>query len=479
MKRPVIYWFRQDLRTADLPGLAAAVATGRPLIACYIYDETTPGDWAPGAASRWWLHHSLQALSGELASLGGRLLLRRGVTLAELDALAGETDAGAIYCSRASEPWAGELEQSLHEHFDSRGIEFRRYPGSLLFEPEQVSNQAGQPFRVFTPFWRACRARPEPAQPRPAPRQVTWHEDGPEGVSLDEFDLLPRNPDWAAHWDELWQPGSSGAAHSLQRFLNDALADYAEGRNHPARAATSRLSPHMHFGEVSPRQLWHAVRRHCAKHPALEQQQEKFLSELGWREFSHHLLHHFPTLPEQPFKADFKAFPWLGSDKLLRAWQRGRTGYPIVDAGMRELWQTGYMHNRVRMIVASFLTKHLLISWQAGERWFWDTLVDADLANNACGWQWVAGSGADAAPYFRIFNPTLQGQKFDETGEYVRRWVPELQRLPQKYLHQPHRAPAAVLEEAGILLGTDYPLPVVDHREAREAALAAYASLRQ
>ncbi len=479
MSSPVIYWFRQDLRTADLPGLLAAAATGRPLLACYIHDETTPGEWAPGGASRWWLHNSLLALADDIEALGGQLLIRRGDALTELPALAREIAAEGVYCSRHYEPWAGPLEQALHDLLDGEGIAFRRYPGTLLFEPDQVNNQAGQPFRVFTPFWKACRRQPEPAEPLPPPHTLQWHPLPSKHLSLNRLDLLPRNPDWAAQWNGLWQPGSRGAQRSLQRFLDGPLADYPEGRDHPARDATSRLSPHLHFGELSPRQLWHALQRHCAHHPELEQQRDKFFSELGWREFSYHLIHHFPTIPEQPFKSDFEAFPWIGSDQMLQAWQQGCTGYPIVDAGMRELWQTGYMHNRVRMIVASFLTKHLLIPWQAGERWFWDTLVDADLANNACSWQWVAGSGADAAPYFRIFNPTLQGQKFDAAGDYVRRWIPELGALPDKYIHQPDKAPSAVLEAAHVVLGKDYPLPLVDHRTAREAALAAYASLKQ
>jgi deoxyribodipyrimidine photo-lyase len=479
MSNPIIYWFRQDLRTADLPGLLAAAATERPLIACYIHDEKTPGEWAPGGASRWWLHYSLQALAGELEALGGQLLIRRGDALTELPALAHHVAAEGIYCSRHYEPWAGPLEQALHDSLEGDGIAFRRYPGSLLFEPDQVRNQAGQPFRVFTPFWKACRRQAEPGRPLAPPGKLRWHPLPAESLSLEQLGLLPRNPDWAAHWDTLWQPGSRGAEGSLQRFLDGPLADYREGRDHPARDTTSRLSPHLHFGELSPRQLWHTLQRHCAHHPELEQQRDKFLSELGWREFSYHLLHHFPSIPEQPFKSDFEAFPWMGSDQMLRAWQEGRTGYPIVDAGMRELWQTGYMHNRVRMIAASFLTKHLLIPWQSGERWFWDTLVDADLANNACGWQWVAGSGADAAPYFRIFNPTLQGKKFDASGEYVRRWVPELANLPDKYIHQPDQAPSEALDAAAISLGKDYPLPIVEHQSAREAALAAYASLKQ
>ncbi len=478
MSRPALFWFRQDLRTADLPGLLAAAASGAPLVCCYILDDDAPGQWAPGGASRWWLHHSLASLSDRLRALGGRLVLRRGPARRVLPALVKELDAGSVYCSRLYEPWAGVLEQDLHDALAAREVDFKRYPGALLFQPESVSTRSGDPFKVFTPFWKACRLQPEPPGPQGEPAAPVFADSQPDGLALEALDLLPRNPDWAAHWLDHWAPGADGARTALRRFLAGPIDDYDESRNHPARDATSRLSPHLHFGELSPRQLWHTVRSHCAAHPELAHQEEKFLSELGWREFSHYLLHHFPAISEAPFKPAFAAFPWLGDDARLRAWQRGLTGYPIVDAGMRELWQTGYMHNRVRMITASFLTKHLLVPWQKGQRWFHDTLVDADLANNSCGWQWVAGSGADAAPYFRIFNPTLQGAKFDADGDYVRTWVPELAPLPTKYLHEPAAAPAGVLADAGIVLGETYPLPIVEHKIAREAALAAYGSLR-
>jgi deoxyribodipyrimidine photo-lyase len=477
-EQPVIYWFRQDLRLKDLPGLVAAAATGRPLIACYVHDMQTPGTWAAGAASRWWLHHSLQALALDLAALGGRLHLMTGSALSVLPALAAQTGASAIFCSRGYQPWEGVLEAGLHECCAERGVAFKRYPGALLFEPQQVATGDGNPYKVFTPFWKACRRLPEPIEPIPVPAGMEFFAGLEPTLDLQELQLTPVAPDWAAGWRDLWQPGAAGAREALGRFLAEAVGDYTEGRNHPALQATSRLSAHLHFGELSPRELWHRARYAQAQHPPLADQLDKFLSELGWREFSHHLLFHFPHLPEQPFKAGFSRFPWVVQDAALGAWQRGETGYPIVDAGMRELWQTGFMHNRVRMIVASFLTKHLLIDWRVGQSWFWDTLVDADLANNACGWQWVAGSGADAAPYFRIFNPTLQGQKFDSQGDYVRRWVPEIAALPNKYLHQPHSAPEDVLAGAGVVLGETYPTPLVDHRYARERALAAYGSIK-
>jgi len=477
---PIIYWFRQDLRLSDLPGLSAAAATGRPVIPCYILDEESAGRWAPGGASRWWLHHSLAALQAAIAERGGELLLYRGDTRAILEYLAETTGASSIFCSRAYEPWAAQLERTLHDSLPE-GLELRRFAGSLLFEPEQIANQSGQPFKVFTPFWKACLRKEDPRSPVAAPSGGVFADipaprpPASDARSLDGLELLPVSPNWAAGWESLWQPGEAGAQRRLESFLAEGLGDYADGRNHPAMDVTSRLSPHIHHGEISPRQIWHRV---CdGRRP--REQVNKFLSELGWREFSYHLLHHFPDIPEKAFKEQFADFPWVGNREHLKAWQRGQTGYPIVDAGMRELWQTGYMHNRVRMVVASFLTKHLLLPWQAGEEWFWDCLVDADLASNGCSWQWVAGSGADAAPYFRIFNPTTQGEKFDKQGEYVRRWVPELADLPDKYLHEPAAAPEAVLKEAGVTLGQDYPHPLVDHKAARQAALDAYDSIKK
>lgn len=478
MKAPVIYWFRQDLRLRDLRGLNAAVATGRPVLACYILDDESPGPWKMGGASRWWLHHSLASLARDIAGAGGELHLARGRPGAILARLAQQSGADLVCCSRQYEPWARQLEVQLHASLAKLGVELKRYGGSLLWEPETVQSLAGTPFKVFTPFWRKCRDLPLALEPVVPVRFAAWPDECDAPEDLSDWALLPTAPDWAAAWNTFWQPGERAAHEKLAAFLSERVIDYDSGRNYPARGATSRLSAHLHFGEIAPARVLHAARQAGLASPALQQETEKFASELGWREFSHHLLFHFPTMPEEAFKADFSAFPWVGGTRELRAWQQGRTGYPIVDAGMRELWQTGYMHNRVRMVVASFLCKHLLVDWRAGQRWFWDTLVDADLANNACGWQWVAGSGADAAPYFRIFNPTTQGEKFDGAGDYVRRWVPELAALPDRWLHQPWAAPAQVLQAAGIALPTHYPLPVVDHRDAREAALAAYADIR-
>lgn len=475
---PAIYWFRQDLRLRDLPGLSAALASGRPVLACYILDDDSPGDWQLGGASRWWLHYSLSALSADIAELGGQLYLAKGRPDKILAELAASSGADLVCCSRQYEPWARVLEERLHESLAEVGVELKRYAGSLLWEPETVMNQAGTPFKVFTPFWRKCRDLPVAQVPDTAATFSTWEKEAPSSASLDDLRLLPAQPNWAQSWEQLWRPGERAAADKLDAFLRGDIAEYAEGRDFPARNTTSRLSPHLHFGEISPARVFRAASSAGATNPALQEMTGKFLSELGWREFSHHLLFHFPTLPERAFKSQFSNFPWVGGADLLRAWQRGETGYPIVDAGMKELWHTGYMHNRVRMVAASFLCKHLLIDWRAGQRWFWDTLVDADLANNACGWQWVAGSGADASPYFRIFNPTTQAKKFDGDGDYIRRWLPELGALPDKYLHQPWAAPADVLRTAGVTLGETYALPIVDHRDARNAALTAYADIK-
>jgi len=476
---PIIYWYRQDLRTHDLPGLAKAVQSGRPAFPVFILDDDTPEHWRLGSASRWWLHHSLISLASELEGLGGRLIIKHGNAQQVLQQLVDETGADSIYCSRSYMPWAVQQEEALNTALSNCGINFKRFAGALLFEPGSVLTQAGQPFKVFTPFWRACRNAPAPPPPRMLGTVNSWLNSYEETLPLNSLSLLPKVPDWAARWSDLWSPGSAGAEKALDNFLADQVMNYAEGRDHPAKEATSHLSPHLAFGEISPRVVWQRA-LHCAEaYPQRHSQVDKFLSELGWREFSYQLLVHFPHIPEKPFKSQFDPFPWQGSQQSLRQWQRGQTGYPIVDAGMRELWATGYMHNRVRMVVASFLSKHLLTHWREGEAWFWDTLVDADLANNACSWQWVAGSGADASPYFRIFNPVAQGEKFDKEGAYTRRWVPELNNLPDKYLHKPWEAPAEVLQTAKITLGETYPEPIVDHKEAREAALAAYAFIRK
>ena len=470
-----VLWFRQDLRLADLPALCAAHRDAQPLAPIYVRDDHAAGQWAPGGASRWWLHHSLRSLQGSIRQGGGALTLRAGDAAETLLAHCRLVGAKRVYCSRRYEPWAARQERAVHDALMAEGIELQRFPGALLHEPGQVLTQGGDPFKVFTPFWRACRRAPVSA-PLPAP-QVRWARVD-AGDPLHEWALAPGAPNWAAGWEALWTPGEAGASARLSRFLERAIGEYAGRRDEPAVPATSRLSPHLHHGELSPRQVWAACEQLKIRRPECTASIDKFQAELGWREFSYHLLHFFPTLPEAPFKGSFARFPWRNNRALRRAWQRGRTGYPIVDAGMRELWQTGSMHNRVRMVVASFLCKHLLEHWRVGAQWFWDTLVDADLASNACSWQWVAGSGADAAPYFRIFNPVTQGEKFDQAGEYVRRWVPELAALPESFVHKPWTAPEAILATAGVTAGHSYPHPVVDHRAARQAALEAYQAVK-
>lgn len=477
---PAIVWFRQDLRAADNPALRHAAARGGPVIPVYVLDDKTPGDWVMGGASRWWLEKSLAALAEQLRALGAPLVLRRGKAAGVIPELAAETGADAVYWNRCYEPFAVARDTALKASLKDNGIGTESFNGSLLFEPWEIETGSGGPYKVFTPFWKSCLAKPEPDAPAAAPE--TFEPAGDvTSDALEDWMLYGGRPDWAAAFPDHWTPGEAGARDRLDDFLDEALAGYAEGRDRPDRDLTSRLSPHLHFGEISPRQVWHAVgrARQAAGRAFPEKAAQKFLSEIGWREFCHHLLYHFPKIPAENFRDQFDDFPWRGDPDGLRAWQKGQTGYPIVDAGMRQLWATGWMHNRVRMIVASFLTKDLLVHWRDGAAWFWDTLVDADLANNAAGWQWVAGSGADAAPYFRIFNPVSQGEKFDPNGNYVREWVPEIAAVPDKHLHAPWAAPDDVLAEAQVTLGETYPEPIVDHAAARKRALAAYQEIKK
>jgi deoxyribodipyrimidine photo-lyase len=472
MPHPVIIWFRQDLRISDHPALSAAAQAG-PVIALYILDDDTPGDWRWGGASRWWLHHSLAALGQTL-----RLVLRRGPADRVIGEVLRESNASALYFTRDYAPWAGGLEERVKAACDELGAGCHRYGGFLLHEPEALKTGAGEPYKVYSPFARAALARGEVRSPKPRPK-IVESEVKLRSDTLDDWGLLPTRPNWAKGFADVWTPGEAGALARLQGFIDQALKGYGSMRDRPGQAGTSRLSPHLHWGEISPVQVWTAVRSAMAEGQGrFDQDGEKFLKELLWREFSYHLLHHFPHLPKAPFKPEFGAFPWAPDEQQIEAWRRGRTGYPIVDAGMRELWITGSMHNRVRMIAASFLIKDLLVPWQAGMKWFWDTLVDADIANNSASWQWVAGSGADAAPYFRIFNPVLQGEKFDAEGAYIRRWVPELKAVPEGLIHRPWEAPADVLTSAGVVLGKTYPERIVDHGMARDRALAALKTIK-
>ena len=462
----------------DNAALTAACGGGQPVLPVYIRDDASAGRWPNGGASRWWLHGSLERLDADLRCIGSRLTLRTGSSLEVLAGLVRETGAEAIHWNRCYEPGEPELEERLRDQLGD-AASLRRFAGRLLFAPEVVRTGSDRPFQVFTPFWKSCQAQPPPQPPVPAPAKLAAPDAWPASETLPDWHLLPTHPDWSSGLADAFTPGEAAATARLGEFLDGAVHNYRSARDEPGTAGTSRLSPHLHFGEISPRQVWHAVQASMAAGVAPEGEGAGFLRELGWREFSSHLLFHWPDLPEQPLRSEFADFPWAPEPALFDAWCRGRTGYPLVDAGMRELWTSGWMHNRVRMIVASFLVKDLLVPWQDGEAWFWDTLVDADLASNAASWQWVAGCGADAAPYFRVFNPVLQSRKFDPTGAYLRRWVPELAALPDEHLHAPWEAPAGVLAAAGVRLGIDYPAPIIDHRAARQRALDAYASLRQ
>ena len=476
---PVILWFRQDLRLQDNAALHAALARGGAVIPVYIFDEAGEGDWPAGGATKWWLHHSLAALAASLKAAGSRLILARGDSGEVLSELITATGAEAVYWNRRYEPAIIARDKIIKADLAAAGVEAKSFNSALLFEPHTIANKQGNPFQVFTPYWRHCLAKEVAVPVKVKTGAFPAPEDWPASLEIDELGLLP-----AIKWDggfyEAWKPGEAGAQAQLKRFVAKTMEAYSDRRDLPAEGGTSRLSPHLHFGEIGPRQVWAAVKglsKDSGVFPPNKGAQV-FLNEVGWREFAHHLLFHFPKTPAEPLREDFKKFPWAkdADGVMLRAWQRGQTGYPIVDAGMRELWHTGWMHNRVRMVVASFLVKHLRLPWQHGAEWFWDTLVDADLAQNTLGWQWSAGCGADAAPYFRIFAPVTQGERFDGAGEYVRRWVPEIAKLPDKFLHAPWTAPENVREYARV--EGNYPDPIVDHAKARKAALAAFKTLR-
>ena len=472
-----LVWFRLDLRLADNPALAAALERGGAVVPVFIYAPDEEAPWSPGGASNWWLHQSLMSLDASLRVLGSQLILRRGPTQETLQALIRETGATAVFWNRRYEPAVIARDAMVKETLRNDGLVAESFNAALLHEPWTIQNQSGKPFRVFTPFWKHCLAKPAPPVPLPAPGKLAAPEKWPKTLALAALELEPKIK-WAQGLKDAWQPGTAGAHAQLTRFLKAAYANYGDQRNRPDLIGTSRLSPHLHFGEISPRQIWQALQHHAEAHGLTNWRASQFLSEVGWREFAHHLLYHFQQTPTTPLRDEFNRFPWRKDPAFLAAWQNGVTGYPIVDAGMRELWTTGWMHNRVRMIVASFLVKDLLLSWTEGARWFWDTLVDADLAQNTLGWQWTAGCGADAAPYFRVFNPISQGEKFDPRGDYVRRWCPELAKLPDAWLHQPWQAPLEMLARAGIVLGRDYPEPIVSHAIAREVALEAFANLK-
>ncbi len=466
--RDLLVWFRNDLRLGDNPALVSAARSGR-VLPVFVLDETAAGEWAPGGASRWWLHHSLAALAADLARAGAKLVLRRGDASRIIPALAEEIGAAAVHATIAHEPGWRSCDAQVAERLQKSGRQLALHRGATLTDLDAIQTRTGGIYGMYTPFARAVEEQGEPDQPLPAPASLRPVEARIASDQLQDWGLLPTHPDWAAGLREAWVPGEAAARKRLPIFLDKAAARYATGRNLPGQDGTSMLSPHLHFGEISPRTVWHAVRAHSAG-----PDQQTYLRDLIWREFSAYLLWHHPTLPEAPLRPAFARLAFRRDRAALRAWQRGRTGVPIVDAGMRQLWQLGWMHNRVRMIAASFLVKHLLISWREGEAWFWDTLVDADLASNSASWQWVAGTGIDAQPFFRVFNPVTQGEKFDADGAYVRRFVPELAGLPDRYLHAPWLAPPLELAAAGIRLGHTYPRPLIDLADGRTRALEVY-----
>ena len=469
----IIFWFRQDLRIVDNPGLSKSLKSDK-VLPIYILDDTNSNDFAMGAASRWWLHNSLRELN---KNLDNKLSLYKGDPSEILESLSSRFNIKGIFWNRCYEPWRIERDKKIKSKFIEKDIIVETFNSALLWEPWEILKSDNTPYKVFTPYYRkGCLMSEAPRKPLSAPNLNTLFEDKQNILQLDDLNLLPRIK-WYEEMEKLWEPGEKGAHKKLESFLSDGLAGYKEGRNFPSKKNVSQLSAHMHFGEISPNQVWHRAKLKKDL-PRIEKDLDHFLSELGWREFSYNLLFHFPELPRENLQKKFDNFPWIDNEILFDKWKKGLTGYPIVDAGMRELWQTGYMHNRVRMIVGSFLVKNLLLHWHKGEEWFWDCLIDADLASNSASWQWVAGSGADAAPYFRIFNPILQGKRFDPDGSYIKKFIPELEQLPSKYLFSPWEAPIEVLSEANIELGSDYPEPIVDLIKSRDRALEAFSTIR-
>ena len=473
-KGTAIHWFRQDLRLSDNPALDSA-AQYETLIPIYILDEVNSGEFKMGAASKWWLHQSLTKLN---ESLDGKLLVYQGNPHEILNKLIEEQEVSYVAWNRCYEPWRIDRDKEIKRNFEDKNVAVESFSASLLWEPWIISKDDGTPYRVFTPFYKkGCLNSEEPRLPAGKVDLSNLYSDDLSSDSITDLNLLPTIK-WYKSFEEEWNPGEIGAEQNLNSFLDSGLLNYKEGRNFPSQEFVSRLSPHLHFGEISPNEVWYRAKTKEGI-SGIEKSLAHFHSELGWREFSYYLLYHFPDLPNKNFQEKFDIFPWQENEEFLALWQKGNTGYPIVDAGMRELWQTGYMHNRLRMIVGSFLVKNLLIDWRFGERWFWDCLVDADLASNSASWQWVAGSGADAAPYFRIFNPITQGLKFDPEGEYTKKYVPELRDLPNKYLFSPWEAPENILADAGIELGKNYPKPMVDLKLSRETALEAFATTKK
>ena len=472
MTATTLVWFRQDLRVKDNPALTWAVEQGN-IIPIFILDTQNSQQYAPGGASQWWLHHSLESLNRRL---DGQLRIFAGDPQTIINELLAKHNFDHLAWNRCYESWQQERDRAIKQAVKQTSTLAKSFNGSLLWEPMSIAKGDGTPYKVFTPYYRnGCLKATSPRYPLASPSKISYADYDLSASSIEELKLLP-SINWDTGFKELWSPGEDGAATQLSDFIACAAISYRDVRNIPSIKGTSHLSPHLHFGEISPNQAWYAVLD--AFGGSDNENIYTFLSELGWREFSYYLLFHWPSLPTDNFNSKFDRFHWDNNETLIKAWQKGQTGIPIIDAGMRELWQTGYMHNRVRMVVGSFLVKNLRTDWRIGERWFWDCLLDADLASNSASWQWVAGSGADAAPYFRIFNPILQGEKFDKQGEYVKQYCPELKALPNKYIHKPWDAPENVLQSAGIRLGEDYPKPIVDLKVSRQQALDAYKEIK-
>ena len=468
-----IHWFRYDLRIADNPALHAALTAGH-VLPVFILDDTDDVTSKIGSASKWWLHQGLQSLN---LSLGNRLFFCRGDSKEIIPRLAEQYGVEAVFWNRCYEPHWADIDRVVEEKLVRFGVAAKSFNGSQLWEPWEVDKRDGEPYKVFTPFFkRGCLSHSLPDEPVGLPELYRWKDNIKSQMSLEDLGLLSSH-DWYQGLRERWVVSEDQAQKTLSGFLEEKLSGYSEGRDYPAQPKTSDLAPLIRWGQVSIHRIYRELCRKRESYVDLEAA-DRFFSQLGWREFSHCLLHHFPGLPDHNMQKKFDAFPWIEDDFMLKSWQSGNTGIPFVDAAMRELWQTGFMHNRLRMVVGSFLVKNLLIDWRLGRDWFWDCLVDADLANNSMGWQWIAGCGVDAAPYFRVFNPVLQGKKFDAGGEYTRRFVPELERLPTKFLFNPWEASDSILSEAGVVLGETYPRPIVDLRASRIRALKAYASIR-